>query len=87
MGHYAKIDNNKVTNVIVAKEGFISTLAGEWLKTSYNTRGGIHTEGGEPIRKNFASIGYTYDRENDAFITPTPHSVILLDLGDQRSLL
>jgi hypothetical protein len=75
MGHYAQIINNKVANVIVAKEDFVlNNLKGEWLKTSYNTRGGEHTEGGTPIRKNFAGIGYDYDRGNDAFVEPTPHN-------------
>jgi hypothetical protein len=41
-----------------------------WKQTSYNTRGGIHTLGGTPLRKNFAGVGYTYDETRDAFIPP-----------------
>ena len=43
-----------------------------WKQTSYNTKGGVHTLGGTPFRKNYAGIGYTYDEERDAFITPKP---------------
>jgi len=39
-----------------------------WKQTSYNTKGGNHTEGGIPFRKNHAAIGYTYDEDRDAFI-------------------
>ena len=39
-----------------------------WVQTSYNTIGGVHTNGGTPLRKNFAGIGYTYDEDRDAFI-------------------
>lgn len=86
MGHYAKVVNNKVEKVIVAKadffESFIDDSPGEWIKTSYNTKGGIHYDpvSGEPsvdqskaLRKNYAGIGYTYDKEKDAFIPPQPY--------------
>ena len=39
-----------------------------WKQTSYNTHGGVHDNGGTPLRKNFAGIGYTYDEDRDAFI-------------------
>ena len=42
MAHYAKIENNIVTQVIVAEQDFIDTLEGQWVQTSYNTHGGIH---------------------------------------------
>jgi len=85
MGHYAKILNNKVINVIVAEseffETFIDDSPGEWIQTSYNTRGGIHYEPdsqtpsedqSKSLRKNFAGVGYTYDKDKDAFIPPKP---------------
>lgn len=74
MAHFAKIENNIVTQVIVAdtKEWCESALGGKWLQTSYNTQGGVHVNGGEPLRKNYAGIGYTYDKERDAFIPPQP---------------
>lgn len=83
MAHFAKIENGIVTNVIVAEEEFIqSGIVGDpssWIKTSYNTREGIHLEGKEPLRKNFASIGYTYDKILDAFIPPKPYDSWVLD--------
>lgn len=78
MAHYAKVIDNTVTQIIVAEaeffDTFIDTTAGEWIQTSYNTRGGVHTLGGTPLRKNFASVGGTYDSENDAFYSPQPYS-------------
>ena len=77
MAHYAKVLEGKVVNVIVAEEGFIETFVdtspGEWIQTSYNTHSGIHILGGTPLRKNYASIGFTYDRDLDAFIPPQPY--------------
>ena len=77
MSHFAQIDsNNTVTQVIVVEQDVIDTgLFGDpasWIQTSYNTHGGVHTQGGTPLRKNYAGIGYTYDRERDAFIPPKP---------------
>lgn len=81
MAHWAQIDeNNKVIQVTVgsnddADEGYqwlIDNLGGTWLKTSYNTVGGVHLLGGEPFRKNYAGIDYTYDPIRDAFIPPKP---------------
>ena len=48
-------------------------------RTSYNTRGGEHVNGGTPFRKNYAGIGYTYDEARDAFIPPKPFDSWLLD--------
>jgi hypothetical protein len=41
-------------------------------RTSYNTVGGVHQNGGTPFRKNYAGIGYTYDPVRDAFYAPQP---------------
>jgi hypothetical protein len=68
--------DNIVTEVIVADQEFIDSGAvGDpslWVQTSYNTVAGKHLLGGEPLRKNFAALGYTYDRTRDAFIPPRP---------------
>ena len=76
MGHFAKVVDGKVTQVIVAEPEFFTTFVdsspGEWIQTSYNTIGNQHTQGGTPLRGNFAGIGYTYDRENDVFYAPKP---------------
>jgi len=71
MAHFAKVNNGIVEQVIVAEpeffETFVDTSPGEWIQTSYNTRGGEHPEG-RPLRKNYAGIGYSYDATRDAFI-------------------
>ena len=81
MAHWAEIDeNNLVTRVLVgnnndSNEGYdwlIENLGGTWVKTSYNTHGGVHNNGGTPLRKNYAGIGYTYDADRDAFVPPQP---------------
>jgi hypothetical protein len=76
MSHFAKVNNGIVEQVIVAEPEFFSTFVdsspGQWIQTSYNTHGGVHTLGGTPLRKNYAGIGYTYDSQRDAFIPPKP---------------
>jgi len=76
MGHFAKVVNGVVTQVIVAEpeffETFVDTNPGQWIQTSYNTHAGQHRLGGTPLRKNYAGVGYSYDRQRDAFIPPKP---------------
>lgn len=83
MAHFAKVQNGTVTRVIVAEPEFFNTFVddspGEWIQTSYNTRGGVHygqdgqPDGGDALRFNYAGKGYTYDRTRDAFIPPKPY--------------
>jgi hypothetical protein len=86
MAHFAKVQNGIVTQVIVAEpeffQTFVDTSPGEWIQTSYNTRGGIHykPDTNEPsddqskaLRKNYAGTGFTYDKTKDAFIPPQPY--------------
>ena len=49
------------------------SFGGTWLRTSYNTSGGIHSLGGTPFRKIYAGIGYIYNEEKDAFISTQPY--------------
>ena len=94
MAHFAKLDeSNFVVFVTVGKddddEKTVSNRTGDkYLKTSYNTRGGIHYEGdtwkpskdqSKALRKNFASIGYYYDEERDAFIPPKVYNSWILN--------
>lgn len=83
MAHWAELDdNNKVIRITVGDnndpnkdEGYqwlIDNLGGTWIKTSYNTLGGVHQTGGTPLRKNYAGIDFTYDPIRDAFIPPKP---------------
>ena len=74
MSHFAKIDtDNVVTEVIVAEQDFINSgKVGDsflWIQTSYNNN----------FRKQFAGIGYTYDKVNDVFISPKPYASWTLD--------
>ena len=84
MSHYAKIDkNNIVTRVIVIDEEVVNS--GEfgnplsWIQTSFNTFGGKHSLGGTPLRKNYAGVGMTYDKDRDAFIPSQPYPSWILD--------
>ena len=67
MSHFAKLNNSVVTEVIVAEQDFINSGAvGDsflWVQTSYNGN----------FRKNYASVGGTYDKVRDAFIAPKPY--------------
>ena len=85
MAHFAQIENNVVTQVIVvANEELLldgveneakgvefcqALLGGTWVQTSYNGN----------IRKNYAGIGYTYDSQRNAFIAPQPFASWLLN--------
>ena len=85
MTSFAKVNYGIVEKVIVAEPDFFQTFVdsspGEWIQTSYNTRGGIHydpntglpsADQSKAFRKNHAGIGYTYDPVRDAFIPPQP---------------
>ena len=73
MAHFAKLNNNIVTEVIVSEKDFINSgLVGDeflWVQTSYNNN----------FRKNFAGVGDTYDKTRDAFITVKPFASWVLD--------
>jgi len=60
---------------------FLTKLTGYpvWKQTSYNTKSGVHNNGGTPFRKNFAGIGFTYDEDRDAFIPPKPFNSWILN--------
>jgi hypothetical protein len=90
MAHYAFLNmQNIVTEVIVGKDETDGPTNWEMhygnireqvcKRTSYNTRGGAHSEGGTPFRKNYAGIGYTYDFARDAFIPPKPFNSWILN--------
>jgi hypothetical protein len=98
MAHWAEIDeSNIVLRVTIGDnndpdEGYqwlIDNLGGRWVKTSYNSLGGVHyfpegnrDENGERIpsgsphlRFNYAGVGYLYDPIKDAFIPPKPENI------------
>ena len=82
-------ENNIVIFVTVGrqeddgKEAELTARTGDvYRQTSYNTKGGIHydpetnepsTDQSKAFRKNYAGIGYTYDKTRDAFIPPQPY--------------
>ena len=81
MAHYARVNNGIVEEVLVAEAEFIDTYEssepGEWIQTSYNTRGNVHyapntnnPDGGVALRKNYAGIGFHYD--GTGFYAPKP---------------
>tara|TARA_Y100000114_G_C11671356_1_gene283935 strand:- start:410 stop:754 length:345 start_codon:yes stop_codon:yes gene_type:complete len=75
MAHYAKVLDGKVLKVIVAEkeffDNFIDDSPGQWVQTSYNTRGGKHLKGGTPLRKNYAGTNHNYD--GVGFYEPQPY--------------
>ena len=94
MAHYAFLDeNNIVTEVIVGKnegedgidwEVWYGDFRGQVCKrTSYNTVGNVHSNGGTPFRGNYAGIGYKYRADIDAFVPPQPYPSWTLDANSQ----
>lgn len=92
MSHFAKVYEGLVVQIIVAELDFFDTFVdsspGDWIQTSYNTRGGIYYEPNSNIpapdqskalRKNYAGLGYSYSKERDAFIPPKPYPSWVLD--------
>ena len=91
MPHFAQInENNEVVKVLVVKQEYINSGSlgnpSKWIQTSYNTQAGKHydpitqeEDDGVALRKNFAGIGYTYDKSRDAFIPPQPYPSWPLD--------
>jgi hypothetical protein len=87
MAHFAKLDENNVVvavhvldNSVINVDGnelesigveFLSNLHGHlnWKQTSYN----------KSFRKNYASVGFIYDEERDAFIPPKIYNSWILN--------
>ena len=87
MAHFAKLDENNIVVFVTVgrdedngKEDELTARTSDVYKqTSYNTHGGVHSNGGTPFRKNYAGIGYTYDSGRDAFIPPKPFNSWVLN--------
>jgi len=73
-------DSNGVEQEAIGID-FLTKLTGYpvWVQTSYNTHGGVHDNGGTPLRKNHASIGMIYDEDRDAFIPKKPYQSWVLN--------
>ena len=75
IGHFAELDeDNIVKQVIRASQEVIDRRTQEhgerWIQCSFNTREGVHIDGGVPLRKNYPGMNWYYDEERDAFIPP-----------------
>ena len=93
MAHFAKLGvgniiikvavvSNDVATTEQAGVDFLNNLYGSrdvWKQTSYNTKAGVHLNGGTAFRKNYAGIGYTYDQTRDAFIPKKPFNSWILN--------
>ena len=86
MAHFAQLENNIVTKVIVVSNQDILDENGQeseqkGIDFCSNLLGGtwIQTSYNAKIRKNYAGVGYTYDEGRDAFIAPKPYNSWLLD--------
>lgn len=80
IAHWAEVDEDgKVLRVTVGSnddldEGYqwlIDKLGGTWIKASYNTYGGKHSEGGTPLHYNYPGTGFNWD--GVGFYAPQPH--------------
>ena len=79
MAHFAKVENDIVTEVLVVHNDlehrgadFLANdlgLGGTWIQTSYNGN----------FRKQYAGVGYYYDETKDIFVKPQPYPSWTLD--------
>ena len=58
--------------------------ASMWIKTSYNTTGGVHKLGGTPFRGNYAGIGCIWDEDNNIFYGKKPYASWVLNTSDAQ---
>jgi hypothetical protein len=93
MAYYAFLDNNNVVTEVIAGRNEDEVVDGisNWeehygnfrgqvcKRTSYNTYGNTHKNGGVPFRKNYAGIGMSYDSNLDGFIPPKCHNEATLN--------
>lgn len=83
MAHYAFLENNIVTQVItgIDETELIEGFDPETWYANFTGQECKRTSYSASIRFNFASIGFTYDPIDDAFIPPMPdcgHSELTL---------
>jgi len=91
MAYYAFLDSNNVVTEVISGNNEGDNGIDNWeqqygdfrgqvcKRTSYNTRGNTHTNGGTPFRGNYAGIGFTYREDIDAFVSPQPFPSWTLD--------
>ena len=86
MAHFAQLENNTVTRVIVIDnhnilnaDGIESETIGQAYCQQFGEGTYLQTSYNSSFRKNFAGIGFTYDPTRDAFIPPKPPINVTLD--------
>ena len=81
MAHYAFLNGNRVTEVIVGidETELIEGLTPEVWYSNFRKQPCVRTSYNNRIRKQYAGIGYTYDPANDVFIAPQPYGSWTLD--------
>jgi hypothetical protein len=75
MAHYAFLDSNNIVTEVIVGINETELIEGLDTETWYgNFRGQrcVRTSYNGNIRKNYAGIGYIYDKARDAFISPKP---------------
>lgn len=97
MAHYALLNHKNIVQKVISGKDQDNSQADMELvfqdifkmkckQTSYNTHEGVHSLGGTPFRKNYASPGYTYDESRDAFIPPKPEDLNSWVINDETGL-
>jgi hypothetical protein len=83
MAHFAKLGKGNIVEQVIVVSNDIATTeqAGvDFINKLYNTRDvWKQTSYNHNIRKNFAGIGYQYDQQRDAFISPKPFNSWILN--------
>ena len=87
MAHFAELENNIVTRVIVVHNNELLDENGieqeangiAFCQSHFGTDNWKQTSYNGTIRKNYAGIGYTYDEQRDAYIPPKPYASWLLN--------
>jgi hypothetical protein len=81
MAHYAFLNNNIVTEVIVGidETELIEGLDTETWYGNFRKQVCKRTSYNGNIRKQYAGIGYTYNADADVFVAPQPYPSWTLD--------
>jgi hypothetical protein len=83
MAHFAKLGVGNIVEqvIVVSNDIAITEQAGvDFINKLYNTRDvWKQTSYNNNFRKNFAGIGYHYDQQRDAFISPKPFNSWILN--------
>lgn len=87
MAHFAKVEDGKVTQVIVVNNETLNYLefpesepiGQEFLASIGFTGTWLQTSYNNNFRSIYAGVGYTYDEVNDVFVLPVIEAAALND--------